>query len=173
MGVRAEDPADAPLSRLEDLLDVLRHRRPGVDHRETVSAADKIGIGARPGHDTGVGRDDARHVAIEALRLAGHELVVRVAVFLRVAPVDLEVGRIRAAEELRAFASLRPAGAVRLDFRRGERVLEAGARGGMLLEIAERLLRGEDELHLVLRPPPEPLAAPSPPLVPRPSPLLP
>src|SRR5262249_8110954 len=88
------------------------------------------------------GSDEPGDMAVEALGDAGHEVVARLAAFLRIAPVDLEVGRVAAAEDARALASLRPAGAVGRNLAEAHGVLERRARLGEARESRKGLARG-------------------------------
>src|SRR5262249_6395945 len=98
-----------------------------------------------------IGCDDAADPAVEPLGLAGDEVVGGLAAFFRIAPVDLEVGRIGTPENLRPVLAGGPAGAVFLDVGQAAREFESGARIDAAREILERLLRRVDELDLTAR----------------------
>src|SRR5262249_56319999 len=104
------------------------------------------------------GSDEPGDMAVEAVGEAGQEVVARLAAFLRIAPVDLEVGRVAAAEDARALASLRPAGAVGRNLDEAHGVLERRARLGEAREIRKGLARGVDQLDLAAVGPLERLA---------------
>jgi hypothetical protein len=114
MRVRAEDPANAPATRVEDRRDVPVERRARVDHRDLV-LADEVGVGPRPGHLAGIRRDEARDEPIEALRHTGDDVVARLRRLARVAPVDLVVRRIAVPEHALALGALRDRDAIGRD----------------------------------------------------------
>ncbi len=133
-------------------------RRSRVDHRNLV-LTDEIGVGAGSRHRAGVGRGDARHQPVEALRDAGLDDEAGGAFFFRIAPVDLEVGRIGAPEQaLRALVVEGPAGGVHLDVAEAARVLQHVARRAKGGEVAQRAARRENQLDLLALVPLERLA---------------
>ena len=145
VGVRAQDPADV-LERL-DLLQVGNRIGSRVDHRQLV-LANQVGVGARPGHHARVRRDEARHPAVQALRHARREVVSRLARLLGIAPVDFEVRRVGAPEQLRAVLALGPAGPVGLDFRARDHRLHRLRGAREPLQVVERGTRGEYQFDL-------------------------
>ncbi len=146
--MRAQDPLD--VAEAEDLLDVRGDVRPRVDHGMLVFTHD-IGVGAGPGHHPGVRCNQARHPAIELLRLAGDQVVGGGAGLFRVAPVGLEVLRVGAAENLLAFSSEGATRPVLLDlFQRAHMAHRLGG-GGEVLQLGERLARRVHQLDLAAR----------------------
>ena len=150
--VRAEDPFD--VAEREDLLDVRGDVGPRIEHCALsvgFTAADDVGVGPGAGHHAGIRRDEPRHPAIEALGLAGDQIVGRRAGLLRVAPVDLVVLRVDAAEHLLAFPAEGEAGAVLLDLLQRAHVAQRLAGAREVLELAQDLASRVHQLDLAAR----------------------
>ena len=151
VGVRvgAQDPADAAFRLRQDSSRCGR-RSPGPGSI-TASASCPTMYVLVPGPviTPGIRRDEARDVAVELLRDARDEVVGRLAGFLRIAPVDLEVRRVGAAEQLRPFAPVRPAGAVDLDVLQRARRTRSAARGSAKRrEVLQRCPASRDHFDL-------------------------
>ena len=145
--VSCEDPTDAARAGLEDFRDVRVERGARVDDRELV-LADQIGVGAGSRHHAGVRCGEPRHVAVEALGDARLDDEAGVALFFRIAPVDLEIRRVGAPEQtLRAFMVERPAGGIDLDVAEALRVLERRLRRLDGSEVLERAAGRKDQFN--------------------------
>ena len=86
MRVSADDGAHLPACGLPQALHMSLISRAGIDHDETCcSVAHQVAVGARPGHEAGVGRRQPLHIAQQ-----GHGLFVLPANFVLALPIGAD-----------------------------------------------------------------------------------